>query len=89
MAPIRCADVDLDGILQAFPATRTTFPMKYLGLPLTVSRLRRIHFQPLEDKVANKLIPWHGKHISMDGAKLVKSVLTSVAAYHHSIQDET
>ena len=24
--------------------------MKYLGLPLTVIRLKRIYFQPLEDK---------------------------------------
>jgi hypothetical protein len=57
VAPIRCAGLDLDHILQAFPASRTTFPMKYLGLPLSVTRLKRIHFQPLEDKVAAKLIP--------------------------------
>jgi hypothetical protein len=46
VAPIRCEGLDLDHILQAFSATRTTFPMKYLGLPLSVKRLKRIHFQP-------------------------------------------
>jgi hypothetical protein len=46
VAPIRCEGLDLDHILQAFSATRTTFPMKYLGLPLSAKRLKRIHFQP-------------------------------------------
>jgi hypothetical protein len=40
---IRCEGLDLDHILQAFPASRTNFPMKYLGLPLSVKRLKRIH----------------------------------------------
>jgi hypothetical protein len=86
VAPIRCAGLDLDHILQAFPASRTTFPMKYLGLPLSVTRLKRIHFQPLEDKVAAKLIPWIGKHTTMAGrATLVKSVLTSIAIYYITV----
>jgi hypothetical protein len=75
--------VDLDDILQAFPATRTMFPMKYLGLPLLVKRQKRIHFQPLEDKVATKFVPWLGKHVTMVGhSSLVKSVLTSIAIYY-------
>ena len=37
VAAIRCEGLDLDGILQSFPASRTTFPMKYLGLPLSVT----------------------------------------------------
>jgi hypothetical protein len=58
VAPIRCGNVDLQGILQAFSAIPATFPLKYLGLPLSVQRLKRIHFQNLEDKVAGKLVPW-------------------------------
>ena len=82
VAPIRCANLDLDPILHAFPASRTTFPMKYLGLPLTVTRLKTIHFQPLEDKVATKLIPWIGRHVTMAGrTTLVKAVLTSIVIY--------
>jgi hypothetical protein len=56
--------------------------LTYLGLPLSVRRLKRIHFQPLEDKVANKLIPWVGKHVTFSGrTTLVKAVLTSVVIY--------
>jgi mannosylglycoprotein endo-beta-mannosidase len=83
VAAIRCDGLDLDNILQAFPATRVNFPMKYLGLPLSVHRLKRIHFQPLEDKVAAKLAPWIGKHVNMAGrSTLVKAVLTSIAIYY-------
>jgi hypothetical protein len=82
VAAIRCENIDLDHVLQAFPATRSNFPMKYLGLLLSVKRLKRIHFQPLEDKMANKLMPWIGKHVTMAGrGTLVKSVLTSIAIY--------
>jgi hypothetical protein len=41
--------------------------MKYLGLHLSVTRLRQIHFQPLEDKFTAKLIPPIEKHITMAG----------------------
>jgi hypothetical protein len=57
--------------------------MKYLGLPLSVKRLKRIHFQLLEDKVATKPVPWLVKHVTMaDHSSLVKSVLTSIAIYY-------
>jgi hypothetical protein len=83
VAPIRCADIDLDDILQAFPASRRTFPMKYFGLPILVKRLKRIYFQPLEDKVATKLVPWTRKHVTKVGrASLVKSVFTSIVIYY-------
>ena len=85
---IRCENVDLDTILQAFPASRTTFPMKYLGLPLTVGRLKSSHFQPLIDKAASKLVPWMGKHATMAGRSvLVKAVLTSVVIYFITVID--
>ena len=88
VAPIRCDSIDLEEVLQSFPACRTNFPMKYLGLPLSVTRLRRVHFQPLEDKVAGKLIPWVGRHVNMAGrATLVKAVLTSVAVYFIIVLD--
>ena len=64
VAPIRCDHLDLDDILHSFLANRSTFPMKYLGLPLSVRRLKRIRFQPLEDKFAASSLPrweslWH------------------------------
>ena len=83
VAPIRCDHLDLDDILHSFSANRSTFPMKYLGLPLSVKRLNRIHFQPLEDKIASKISPWLGMLMAAPGrAVLVKSVLTAIAIYY-------
>jgi hypothetical protein len=82
VAPIRCENIDIQGILQAFPAIVASFSLKYLGLPLSVRRLRRIHFQNLEDKVVGKFVPWIGKHATMAGRTvLVKAFLISVVIY--------
>jgi hypothetical protein len=48
VAPITYVGLDLDHILQAFPTTRTNFPMKVLGLPLSVTS-RSEHGQPGPD----------------------------------------
>jgi hypothetical protein len=40
VAPIHCNDIDLGHILQNLSAAITTFTMKYLGLPLSVKRLK-------------------------------------------------
>jgi hypothetical protein len=81
--PIRCANINIDEVLEDMPATCASFPLKYLGLPLSVWRLRRRDFQHLEDKCAGKLPTWNGKMINMAGrVALVKSVLASQAIYH-------
>jgi hypothetical protein len=62
--------------------------MRYLGIPLSVTRLKRVHFLPLEDKVTIKFIPWIAKHVTMaERANLIKSVLTSIAIYFITILD--
>jgi hypothetical protein len=49
-------DIDLDGLLSGLPVTHPSFLMMYLGLPLSVWHLKRVDFQPLEDKMAGKLV---------------------------------
>lgn len=83
MAAIRCGQLDLDDILHSIPATLTSFPMKYLGLPLSIWQLKRVDFQHLEDKVATKLPPSQGRNITTVGrSALLKLVLTSHVIYH-------
>ena len=72
----------MDEVLRDFPARQALFPTKYLGLPLTSTRLRRIDFQPLVDKAVSKLTVWNGKNINHAGrSTLVEAVLTSRAVY--------
>ena len=83
VAPIRCDSIDLADVLDSFPATQTTFPMKYLGLPLSIFRLKRGDFQHLEDKIARKLAFGNWKNVNVAGRRvLVRAVLTSQAIYH-------
>ena len=55
VVPIRCEAIDLEDVLSNLPAKRGHFPIKYLGLPLSPRRLKRVDFQPLIDKAVNKL----------------------------------
>jgi hypothetical protein len=64
VVPIRCRHIDLDDILEGIPATHTTFPMKYLGLPLSLWQLKRVDFQHLEDKCTGKFPTWNGNLIT-------------------------
>jgi len=75
VVPIRCSIADL-------PATRVHFLIKYLGLPLTTTRLRRVDLQFLVDKAVSKFISWNGKNTTPAGwLTLIKSVLTSQPVY--------
>ncbi|WVZ50254.1 hypothetical protein U9M48_001528 [Paspalum notatum var. saurae] len=80
--PIRCNGIDLSSILESIPARRATFPTKYLGLPLSNSRLQKVAFQFLIDKILGKLNSWNGRILTAAGhLTLVKSVITSQAVY--------
>lgn len=83
IALIRCAGIALQEILQIFPASIAHFPMKYLGIPLAVSKLKKVHVQPLIDKCRTRLAPWQGKLITAaDRTSLTKLVLTAQPIYH-------
>jgi hypothetical protein len=83
VVPICCNNIDLDDVLEGIPATRASFPLRYLGLPLSLWCLRGRDFQHLEDKCVRKLPTWNGKLVNMAGrVALVKSVLASQAIYH-------
>jgi hypothetical protein len=76
--PIRCTEEIIAEALPDFPGKISSFPGKYLGLPLHTRKLRRIDVQPLIDKIGARLPGWKGKFLSSAGREtLVKSVLTS------------
>jgi hypothetical protein len=61
---------------------RAHFPIKYLGLPLSPKRLRKLDFQPQIDKAAGKLSNWYGRNLTQAGrVSLTKSVLSSQPIY--------
>lgn len=44
LIPISCDRIDLEVILADLPLKRTSFPIRYLGLPLSTKRLGRLDF---------------------------------------------
>ncbi|WVZ71290.1 hypothetical protein U9M48_019892 [Paspalum notatum var. saurae] len=82
VVPIHCSGVMLSDVLLGLLAKRASFSLKYLGLPLSSTRLKRLDFQPLVDKISSKLNGWNGKNLSAAGRlTLVKAVLTSQVIY--------
>jgi hypothetical protein len=80
--PIRCNGFNITPVLTDLPAKRTQFPTKYLGLPLTTVRLRRVDFQPLVVKTVARFNSWNGRNLNYAGRlTLVKAVLTSHIVY--------
>lgn len=85
VSPIRCAGIDLNTILVPFSTARTSFPIKYLGLPPSLDRLKRVDFQPVSDKANSRLANWLEKFFTAARRRtLVKLVLSAQRIYYLS-----
>jgi hypothetical protein len=84
--PIRLQPEMVNNIVQNFPGKISTFPGRYLGLPLHTRKLRKIEVQPLVDKIGARLPGWKGKFLSSARREtLVKTVLSSLPIYHLTV----
>lgn len=82
VAMIRCSGIDMQEVLTDFHGPRVSFPFKYLGLPLTLGRLRMVHMQYIQDRAKAKAAGWQGKLLNVAGRQeLVRSVLSSIPVY--------
>ena len=62
------------------------FPIKYLGVPVSPSRLHVIDWLPLVEKNNKKLDPWKGSMMSIAGRTvLINSSLSNSPIYRMSI----
>jgi hypothetical protein len=55
VAPIRWSGINLERVLETFTGLQVAFPITYLGLPLTLGRLRIVHVQRVLNKTRSKL----------------------------------
>ncbi|XP_060182394.1 uncharacterized protein LOC132612068 [Lycium barbarum] len=57
-------------------------PFKYLGIPLSTKKLSIIQWQPLINKITNRIDSWTAKKLSYAGRiQLVQSVIFGIQAY--------
>jgi hypothetical protein len=62
------------------------FPIKYLGVPISASRIQVAQWQNLEGKLIQKLDIWQGNARSIGGRTiLINSSLSSTVTYHMSM----
>ncbi|XP_074301220.1 uncharacterized protein LOC141632581 [Silene latifolia] len=52
------------------------FPFRYLGLPLFNARITKDMYQPLLDKIKDKIMHWANKNLSYAGGMGIKEVLS-------------
>lgn len=61
---------------------KVNFPLTYLGLPLTLGRLKVAHVQGTVDKSRTKHAGWQGRLLNLAGRReLVRSVLSAMPIY--------
>ncbi|KAK4381204.1 hypothetical protein Sango_2990500 [Sesamum angolense] len=69
-------------ILEYLGFQEGSLPIKYLGIPLTSSRLTIADCRPLIDKVDARLAGWNHQNLSYAGRlQLIKSVLSTLHTY--------
>jgi hypothetical protein len=80
--PICCDDIDTDTLLQPVGLQISMLPCTYLGMPLSLRRLRKIDIQALIDKIAARLGHWKGKLMSRAGRlTLLRAVLSAMPVF--------
>jgi hypothetical protein len=82
MAPIQCGEDQLALASAELPCQMVDFPIKYLGSPLSVTKLLKVAFQSLVDQAADKFPTWKGRLMRRSGCIiLIKSTLQAIPIY--------
>lgn len=83
VSPIRCEGIDMQPILEALGCPIQSFPIQYLGLPLSLFRLSKTDLQPLVDKVASGVPTWVAALLKKSGRLVyLNSKLAATPIYH-------
>ena len=83
--PICCSEDEIAQLMQVFPCVLAPFPCKYLGVPLSLGRLRRADEQALIDSVAARIPTWKSGLLTNAGRALLTKVTLSAIPVHISI----
>ena len=80
--PIQCSEETLLEVQSLLPCEIAALPCKYLGLPLSLHKLSKQHFQSYVDRFADQLPNWKADLMTRAGRRiLVQHVLTGMTVY--------
>jgi hypothetical protein len=81
-SPISCTQELIDLLQLHLPCPVAHFPIKYLGVPLSIYKLKCSELQPLVDAVADRLLSWKAGMLSHPGrTALVRSTLSAIPVH--------
>jgi hypothetical protein len=82
MVPIRCDEEQVALATGLFPCQVAEFPLKCLGIPLSIYKLLKTVLRPLVDRIAHKLLTWKGSLMHHSGRlSLIESTLSAMLVY--------
>ena len=71
---------------ETFNCAMGDWPIKYLGVPVSGSRIKVANWLPLDEKLLKRLDGWKGGALSMGGRlTLINSSLSSIPTYNMSL----
>lgn len=83
--PINLTQGRIEEIETITGCSKTTFPITYLGMPLSVKKPDKQAFMPLIEKLQNRLQGWQSKLLSRGGRlQLMQAVLSAIPVYFMS-----
>lgn len=82
ISPIRCTQDQLDSVLAVFPCRLQLFPAKYLGAPLSLTRMQRAQEQVIVDAIAARIPTWKAGLLTVAGrATLTQTTLSAIPVH--------
>ncbi len=82
LIPINLVKENLSDLVGFLGCPPQSFPLIYLGLPLSPSRLRKADYLPLLEKLDKRLAAWKGSTLSRGGRLvLLNSVLSAIPTF--------
>jgi hypothetical protein len=85
VTPICCSEEDVTVVDQSLPCRLSQFLIKYLGIPLSASKLPKSAFQPLVDKMVDTLPSWKGRLMNKSGRLILVQTILSAMPTHTPI----
>lgn len=83
--PIHCDEEDIQRINDILNCQVQEFPVRYLGVPLSIFKLTKADEQPIIDKIAARLPHWKGNLLTVAGRSALVTATLSAMPVHTAI----
>jgi len=80
--PIGCSEQEAELVRDTLLCKVEAFPCRYLGIPLSIFKLRKGDEQKLVDSVASRIPQWKGRLLNMPGRSALARATLSALPIH-------